>query len=354
MFTQFLRRLAEMTAYPTIAGNRLVRVFVVVGILGLVSSTGFYYFEREVWTRTESGLSFDDAIWWSFATMTTVGYGDFYPKTWQGRWLIGLPTMLVGIGMLGYLITVLAASVIERRTRLTKGLMKYTGEKHVLVCEYPGEDSLARVVEEARGDDAWAEVGVVLVTAALEDLPPSLSRLGVHFVRGDPAREDVLRRAGADRARSALVFIGGVHDDAADHRTLAILSRLRTLRPGLFVTVQLASEANEGLLRSAGAAEVVGSGRISSHLMVQGMQDPGINEVVVQLLSSGGEHQLYIDAIDQFSGSFAELQTRVHETGAVPIGIISEGSSILCPAGDTRVEAGQRVVFLGRRRHLGL
>jgi voltage-gated potassium channel len=39
---------------------------------------------------------FFDALWWSSATITTVGYGDVAPVTTPGR-LVGVVTMLVGI-----------------------------------------------------------------------------------------------------------------------------------------------------------------------------------------------------------------------------------------------------------------
>jgi voltage-gated potassium channel len=39
---------------------------------------------------------FFDALWWSSATITTVGYGDVAPVTTVGR-LVGVVTMVVGI-----------------------------------------------------------------------------------------------------------------------------------------------------------------------------------------------------------------------------------------------------------------
>ncbi|HMP93119.1 MAG TPA: ion transporter [Phnomibacter sp.] len=42
----------------------------------------------------------EDAIWWAYATVTTVGYGDRYPVTTEGR-LIAALLMTVGVGLFG-------------------------------------------------------------------------------------------------------------------------------------------------------------------------------------------------------------------------------------------------------------
>jgi voltage-gated potassium channel len=39
-----------------------------------------------------------DALWWAMSTVTTVGYGDFYPVTWEGR-LVAALLMLTGVGV---------------------------------------------------------------------------------------------------------------------------------------------------------------------------------------------------------------------------------------------------------------
>jgi voltage-gated potassium channel len=57
--------------------------------------------------------SFGDAIWWSFETITTVGYGDFVPVTWPGRMYATL-VMLVGISVLGIVSAGLAATLVKQ------------------------------------------------------------------------------------------------------------------------------------------------------------------------------------------------------------------------------------------------
>jgi voltage-gated potassium channel len=44
--------------------------------------------------------SYGDALWWTCTTLATVGYGDRYPVTTEGR-LIAVALMLVGIGLVG-------------------------------------------------------------------------------------------------------------------------------------------------------------------------------------------------------------------------------------------------------------
>ena len=47
-------------------------------------------------------ISFGDAVWWAIVTTTTVGYGDFYPKTIVGKFAAAI-LMFLGIGLIGYL-----------------------------------------------------------------------------------------------------------------------------------------------------------------------------------------------------------------------------------------------------------
>ena len=53
-----------------------------------------------------------DALWWSLVTITTVGYGDRYPVTPEGR-LIGLALMTAGVGLFAVLAGFIASWFME-------------------------------------------------------------------------------------------------------------------------------------------------------------------------------------------------------------------------------------------------
>jgi len=55
----------------------------------------------KVETSPESNIkTAEDAIWWAFVTITTVGYGDKYPVTTEGR-IVAAVLMTVGVGLFG-------------------------------------------------------------------------------------------------------------------------------------------------------------------------------------------------------------------------------------------------------------
>jgi voltage-gated potassium channel len=57
--------------------------------------------------------TFPDSLWWSIVTMSTVGYGEYYPVTTNGR-IIAAGVMVVGISLLGLVGASVASSVVSR------------------------------------------------------------------------------------------------------------------------------------------------------------------------------------------------------------------------------------------------
>ena len=66
--------------------------------------------------RDDPGSNITDfatSIWWAFETITTVGYGDHFPVTLEGR-AIAVGLMIAGIGVLGIVTATLASWLVER------------------------------------------------------------------------------------------------------------------------------------------------------------------------------------------------------------------------------------------------
>ncbi len=62
-----------------------------------------------------------DAVWYVIVTITTVGYGDEYPVTNAGR-IVGVITMIVGVGLFGVLTGYLANTFLSPSSKKSEGV----------------------------------------------------------------------------------------------------------------------------------------------------------------------------------------------------------------------------------------
>ena len=77
----------------------------------LVASFIVYYFENQAQPENFSNLF--DSVWWAIATLTTVGYGDIYPVTVEGK-LVASFLALLGIGIVAMPTGILSAGLMEK------------------------------------------------------------------------------------------------------------------------------------------------------------------------------------------------------------------------------------------------
>ena len=87
----------------------------VLGMLIILSSSVMYFVENDAQPGEYSSIP--QAMWWSVSAVTSVGYGDVYPKTTVGK-MLGAVIALLGIGLFALPTGILAAGfndVLRRR-----------------------------------------------------------------------------------------------------------------------------------------------------------------------------------------------------------------------------------------------
>ena len=82
----------------------------ILAVLFVLASTLMYYAEYDA--QPEAFASIPHAMWWAVVTLTTVGYGDIYPVTVQGK-IIGAVVAILGIGFFALPAGIIAAGFIS-------------------------------------------------------------------------------------------------------------------------------------------------------------------------------------------------------------------------------------------------
>lgn len=228
-----------------------------------------------------------DAFWWVMTTVTTVGYGDFYPSSVGGR-VYAVFLYIVGIGLIGVVIGKVVDGFGMIRRRKEEGLLAYKEEGHIVIIGWSQKARFA--IEEILQSEAIKEVVII------DQLPktPYLHE-NVHYIQGDATREEVLLQANLPGARSVLLFADETIKDPllTDGKTLLIVTTIERLSPEIHSTVEILNESHIQNFRHVKVDEFILSNETISRLAVRAALTNGISKIYSQLMSRGIGDNLY-------------------------------------------------------------
>lgn len=114
-----LRAMTRMPGLRPTAGTKLRNQMMVysagAGIL-LIYLASLAVLEAERRSPDANIHTFWEAVWWSCVTITTTGYGDYFPVTAEGR-LVSVALMFGGVALAGIITALLASWVVERAAK---------------------------------------------------------------------------------------------------------------------------------------------------------------------------------------------------------------------------------------------
>lgn len=110
-------RILNRTAARGLAGR--VTTYVIGTAIAACGLGALAVLDAERGASDANITTFGDALWWSATTVTTVGYGDRFPVTTEGR-LVAVALMVVGIAVVGSVTAAVAAWLVANIERDAK------------------------------------------------------------------------------------------------------------------------------------------------------------------------------------------------------------------------------------------
>lgn len=304
-----------------------------------------------VWYGLIEGFGFEDGLFMAVISITTVGYGEVRPLDASGR-AFTIAYLLVGVGVLFYVVTVEVETVIVGGVADAFGLRRNRGKvrrmkDHVIICGF------GRVGRETADMLAARNVHHVVVdvdTAAIA----SISGEHVATVVGDATHEATLRDAGVERARTLIAAAD------SDVQNTYIVLTARALNPGLFIVARAGSDSAERRLKTAGADSVVSPYQIGGRRMALAAVQPALVQFVdrITTIEAGGGHVLAEIIVEDapWGAAGRMLNTLVAEVPAVHVlGMEREGEGFTVgPHGDLTLRRGDRLFVYGDSEDVAL
>jgi voltage-gated potassium channel len=212
------------------------------------------------------GFGVLDAAYQTVTTVTTVGFREVRPLSSTGKvFTIGL--ILAGVGTTLYTLTLVLEALVEggllrpmEERRMDRTIARLEG--HVIICGW------GRVGHAVAGELAATRQQVVVVDRD----PARLDDVGHPHLLGDISDDDVLRKAGIERARALVAAL----DTDADNVYVTLSAR--ALRPDLVIIARARSEESAPKLRRAGADRVVNPQLIGGRRMAVFALQPDVAE----------------------------------------------------------------------------
>ncbi len=231
----------------------------------------------------DSGLShFDQALWWSIVTSTTVGYGDLFPASNAGKIVAVLLPMLLGIGLGAAFITHVASVLIERRDKKMHGEKDYSGQDHILMVGSTNETG--QLLDEIQRDESYADQDIV-VLADIERHPfPEMEN--IFFIKGRPDTISSLNKANISKAQNIVI-----HTGSDEESLFALINTLKLKKDSCRVTVRCISTQSLDTFSSVpGNFHVIM--QMTAEMMVQAMQDK-VHLPLQVLLRNNDDDEIY-------------------------------------------------------------
>jgi voltage-gated potassium channel len=289
-----------------------------------------------------------DALYMTVITLATIGYGETHPLSDAGR-IFTIFLILGGLFGFGYCYTEIVRSIVsgEVAVILGKRHMERTLAQmfgHIIVCGY---GRMGRLVCKEFSRLHRPFVVIDSSEAALKDfdLP-----FGIPLV-GDATSDEILKRAGVDRAHSMVTVM------MSDADNLFATMSARLLNSRLVIVARVEDMASEAKLKRAGANRVVSPYQIGGTRMAQAVIKPTVVEFID--LTTRTEHiELQLEeSLIEMESSLAGcsiLDSRMHAEHRIIVVAIKKksGHMVFNPPAETVLDAGDILIAIGSRENL--
>ncbi|NQW28709.1 MAG: NAD-binding protein [Flammeovirgaceae bacterium] len=270
--------------------RKLKLVIIIVGVFAIYQ--GLIIALVEVEKHSDSGLGdYSNAYWYSLVTLTTVGYGDLYPTTPNGR-IVGGVFVLLSMVFYGTIIGSISTLLHNLKENKKLGHEGTNFKNHIIIIGW--DDFGTLVTDQLLGVEK--KIGIVTDSKTTIDfINDKYHSKNIFTLYNDYSNLDFYRKINIEE--SAMVFIN-LEDDA---EKLVFVLNLKKVYPNLKFAVVLDNSELKETFEVAGVMHVISKHEISSKLLASYIFEPDVADYAESIMSFADSDEDF--DIKQFSVS---------------------------------------------------
>lgn len=318
------------------------RLFVSLGLFAgifLVGVAGFKLLGGSDWSVL-------DAVYMTVITVATVGYGEIHDLGANpAARVFGIVYIILSLGTIAFAVSSITAFVVEGelkrllgRRRMDKDIARLKG--HDIVCG--SDETVETIVREL----LETERPFVVVDPAAERLEKIAALGRVLHLQGDPAEDDVLIRAGLERARGVLLCL------PTDEANLFVAVTARSLNPKVRIVAKGIDVKSQAKMMKAGADYVVSPSHIGGMRMVSQLVRPAAVTFLDLMLRERGAtlrvEDVSVAAASPLAGKTVGASGLRERRDALLVALkrAGTGEHVFNPGPETVIGAGDALIFI--------
>lgn len=306
----------------------------------LIFTTVLVYLGRGGYTDSQGDpgtmLTPLDCFYFATVTLSTTGYGDIVPSSDWARFISAViitPLRIIFlIVLVGSTLEVLTA---RTRAEYREARWRKKVRNHTIVIGFGVKGRAAVQALLDNGGDA----AQIVVISTDRDSVEEATTMGCVGVVGSGRRDDILLRAGIERAARVVIAL-----DADDTSILVTLS-CRRLAPNATIVTAARELQNVAVLRQSGADSVITTAESAGRLMGISLVSPTAGAILEDLIEPGQGLEVKERPVDptEYGIPVGDLADR----GAIVLAVVRQGHvHRFDVAGDMHLQAADRVVVI--------
>ncbi|MEI7590094.1 MAG: potassium channel protein [Deltaproteobacteria bacterium] len=294
------------------------------------------------------GWSFEESLYTTIITLTTVGYGDFVPKTLSGRFFT-IALVVTGVGVTLFGLGQISEAFLEARIKkiFGRGKMEKTISKmsnHYIIC---GCGRIGMLICK----ELFREGVPFVVIDSDHEVIEKMEENKFVYYRGDATHDKSLIAAGIKKAKGVVCVL------PTDAENLYVILTAKELNNSIFILSRSEEEVSEHRLLRAGADKVMSPYTLGGMRMSMALLRPAMLDFI-EITTTRQSLELSMEEIaicetSLMIGMTLEQSEIRQRFGLIVVAIKKEtGKMIFNPLSTYIIENGDRFIALGEMENL--